>query len=649
MTIKTMKHTNLEILQIGFKEGFLLSQNIVSISDFFINVKIADEYSAITILCELDQNEKGQCVKMQELYGIELAKQLRLKDINLPIIFSSFLSRKQVYKRHPQSEILKFVGHSFVQLPAKPQDFIDAAKKLKTLSPLELKDVQLFACNPDGIVNAKIHQIPYLSEKLKTEGSAYVKKELENYIKEMHLAFHQNYESYLAEFEKGFSIINETSIERAIDAVAEKAKSLIMDYKRKIGKRVTNDDKKPWKLLLLDDELNKESKIVKALEANGVNVIYKSAADEAMSVLEKDDALRGKISVILTDYRLYEQAQDGMQVQQQKQGYAFLQDVGEKYYSKVMSAIVYSGMPRQFLLDNLNTFKIRTEKYSKADFKPGDTGAINYLVSRIIEVGDKNYEALLALPLGNAGWRNHLHKYYLVYRNLPDYEIKEREICDYCTKWIDQFRNNQNPATPMIKGDAFEAKLKESEADTISRFIAYYKTRRLAQYLYLYFENRRKEKIRNEIADILMHPEKSRKNQKTIDGFFSQVLGVSLTEFPLGAAMEELNWFEYDLDIKVLNSYNRHRERFNEYENLIGDFISGDKALMQLLKENNYCIKDEKGNEITFSTEKYNPYLFDKMDLGFCLEWLEKQIKEMNKYAIEECIQLIQQLKQAWN
>ena len=642
-----MNNTISHIAQIGFPADFLPSCDTLAITDVFSG-RIYKKYTAIIILCEISQNEKEDAVYRQTLYGIELAKQLRLNGIGFPIIFTSFLSRNEILTQHPQSDILRFVGHGFVQLPASAHDFVDQADWLEQLTPLAIKDIQLFACHPDGIVNAKIHQIPYLFEKLAKAGPAYVKQELITCIKDVFAAFQENSEPFLNEFESNFSVINETNVEDAIKAVVDIANDQIKEYKRKLGEPLTNSGKKPWKLLLLDDELDKESKLVKALEENGVNVICTTTADGAIKVLEKDDTLRGKVPLVLTDYRLFEQAADGVTVQQKKQGYIFLKDVGEKFYSRALTAIVYSGMARQFLLDNLNNFKIKTEKYSKRDFKPSDSGAINYLVSRIIELGDKNYETLLAFPLGNQGWKNHLHQYYLQYRNLPDYETREREVCDYCKEWLEKFRSNLNPPTPMIKGDSFQARVKDSEEQTMDRFIAYYKTRRLAQYLYLYFEFKKSQNSRNEVAAVLMPGYKPGIKQTSINGFFSQVLGLSVTEFPFGATIEELNWFEYSLGITVLDDYRRYRQRFNEYENEVGDFISGLKYLTDLIRKNNFLLKGQQGNELTFNPETYNPYLFDKMDIGFCIDWLEKQKDGMNEAATEELILLIQKLRQAW-
>lgn len=618
--------------------------------------KNLDKYSFLIVLCELTWTLDSETKNSQNLYGVDLAQDFRRKGVNLPIIFTSFLSRKQILKQHAQSEILKFVGHDFVQLPACPHVFKNTAdrfideetKKIKKLSPLELRDVQLFACNPEGIVNAKVHQIPYLSEKLNKYGSGFVKNELENCIVDMYAAFQENYSSFLSAFQNKFSEIDKENVEEAIDVVTDQAKKMINEFKRKTGETIASTEKKPWQILLLDDELNKHSKIVKALEENGVKVHCTPTANEAFKLLEKDVTLRSKITVIITDYRLFEQAEDDVEVQQKMQGYTFLQEVERKFYSRIITAVIYSGMARQFLLDNLNSFKLKTEKYSKQDFKPSDPGAINYLVSRIIELGDYNYKTLLAFPLGNEGWKNHLHPYYLQYRNLPDYENRERVVSDYCKQWLEQFRNNQNPPTPMIKGDAFGAKQKEKTEQTIERFIAYYKTRRIAIYLYLHFEYIRKKDTRREVAAILMPTYKPDTKEARIKGFYSQVLGLSLTEFPFGATFEELNWFEYDLGIKVLDDYSRYRVRMNEMENNVGNFIADDKSLTNILRQNNFTLKSEHTGTLIFNAETFNPYFFDKMDVGFCIDWLTELMVKMNKAGTEEFIQLINNLIKYW-
>jgi len=598
--------------------AFTFAALILELSD-------SSKYTSIIILCELKYNENDEPVKMQEFYGIAIAKQLRLRGIALPIIFTSFFSRKQVYSDKPEREIIKTIGHDFIRLPILPDSLLKLIKTARRLTATEIKDVQLFACNPDGIVRAKIHQLPSIVQKLAANGSLYVQRELITCIKEIHNAFQKNHENYLSEFNSAFPEITVSNIDKALRVIIDKGNDLLDEYiSLKSGHpTVAATIKKTWKLLLLDDEINTESELVKVLKFKGVDVICTSNANAAFNALANDNTLRGKIPLILTDYRLYEELEE-LQIQQKTQGYTFLQEVGEQYQAKLISAIVYSGMPRQFLLETFRTYKIRTEIYSKIDFRINDAGAINFLSDRIIEVGNANYLALQALPLGNKGWENHLHEYYLKFRNLSDYEIREKTICDFCSLWVNQFRTGLKPNTPMIKGDAFEPKKNEKEIDTIGRFESYYKTRRLAQYLYLYFSSVTTIiDVKKEIATNLMPSNKSSKIKKTVDGFFSQILGLSPTEFPFGATIEELCWFEYDLNIMVLESYSRYRKKINESENVLGYFISSQKSIKTKVALSNYYYKGEKGRELKFDSTNFNPLFFDKLDIGICLEWLD--------------------------
>jgi hypothetical protein len=630
----------------------LIGYSTVAFTFADLDLKLSDtsKYTSLIILCELKYNENDGPVKMQDFYGLVIAKLLRLRGVSLPIIFTSFFSRKQVYSDKPDREIIKTIGHDFIQLPILTDLLLKLVKAGRKLTATEMTDVKLFACNPDGIVRAKIHQLPSIVQKLSTNGPLYVQRELIICIKEIHNAFQKNYENYLSEFNSFFQEITVSNIDKALRIIIDKGNDLIDEYIRLKSNhpKAHPSVKKPWKLLLLDDEIDTQSDLVRAVDNKGVDVICTHNAKGAFKALAKDNTFRGKIPLILTDYRLYEEVEE-LQIQQKTQGYTFLQEVGEQYQAKLITAIVYSGMPRQFLLETFRTYKIRTEIYSKIDFRINDAGAINFLSDRIIEVGNANYMALLALPLGNRGWENHLHGYYLKFRNLTDYEVREKAICDYCTLWVDQFRAGLKPTTPMIKGDAFEAKKNEKETETMRRFEAYYKTRRLAQYLYLYFSCISTiTDIKREIAVYLMPSNKSLKIKKTVDGFFSQILGLSPTEFPFGATIEELCWFEYDLNIMVLESYSRYRKKITESENALGYFIASQKSIKAKLAASIYHYKGEKGRELRFDSTNFNPLFFDKLDIGICLEWLDQQMELLNKEEIKELIDLHQTLQDIW-
>jgi CheY-like chemotaxis protein len=629
---------------------FFGQQNVIFSQDrFSFALKELKQFDSLVVLCELNWSMTGVTKNLHELYGIELVQELRRDyQVTLPILFVSFHSLNDIFSEN--RKIVKAIGHDFYQLPEIPERFIAYLKTLSQLSPTELLDIQLYSCDPAGIVNEIIHHIQGLVNKAGSQREGFLQDELEKSIRGIYSAFKESFEISIRNFRNEYPTINQENTNRALRYVEEEGKRLIDKYSPTSNETsFVNGAKRPWKLLLLDDEIGNENDFVKLLTKRGVDVVCTSNADDAMKALTADDQYRGKISLILTDYRLKDI--DGkIEIQHKTQGYTFLQNVGKRFQSKLLSAIVYSGMPRQFLLDTYKTFRVRSEIFSKIDFKLSDSGARNFLSNRIIETGEANYKAILALPMSSSGWAEHLHETYLLYRNQPDYEMREREICDYCTDWVEKFRNGQNPKTPMIKGDTFNAGKKESQADKLQRFEAFYKTRRLAQYLNLYFENKKDNDVQDSIIRKLAHFAKptSYKTPVAKRRFFSQTLGFKREEFPFGATMEELCWFEYDLQIKVLDGYNRYRSGFNECEKKIGDFISGDRKLKSTLKSEAYQIKGENDQVVRFNEETFCPYVFDKTDIGVCFDWLDKQKEHLNEQGERELIELMQDIKKLW-
>lgn len=657
----------------NFRCSFIEKKEYLHNKDF-LHAQLAESINknknlkGIVILCELDNDENDNKTKLQNLYGIELAKKLRLIGCKLPIIFTSFLSRKQVYNNNPEHGIISSIGHKFIRLPVDFKVFEVELSKMRPLTDSELRDVQISACNPEGIVNSRIHQISGISNKLLHEGSKAAKDDLLNCLIEIHKAYSVSPDEAISEFNIHYHELNNDNIDNAFTFVNTIGKHLIAKFSNNKNSLSIDGEytKKPWKLLLLDDELTKESTLISNLNKLGVEAICTNNAEDAIKALTKDNNLRGKISVILTDYRLYKPiSEDGIIEQQDTQGYTFLQDVGKRFQSRILAGIVYSGLPRQFLLETYGSYRIRPEIYSKIDFKLNDAGAINYLSSRIIEIGDANYNALLALPLGNASWVQNLHEYYLLYRNQPNYLTRERDISDECTLWVNSYMNGEVQPSPMIKGEGFTPKWDKDELDipeTLKRYEAYYKTRRLAQFLKVYLENRKVKEYKNRIAEHLMVKTKKR-TVGSIKQFFSTALGLSLDEFPFGATIEELCWFEYDLGYKVLGNYQVYRNMLLKSEQIIGEYISNIDTLVSKLREldfkfwdNNADQDNKKTNKkkekvdrfLSFNNKNMNPYIFDKTDFKLSLQFINSNLKLLNEKEVKRFLELTHTLDEIW-
>ena len=185
--------------------------------------------------------------------------------------------------------------------------------------------------------------------------------------------------------------------------------------------------------------------------------------------------------------------------------------------------------------------------------------------------------------------------------------------------------------------------------NSLERFEAYFKTRRLAQYLNLYFESRGEEDPKKVIPQILSPKDKKMDGAAAQRGFFSQIIGFKREEFPFGATIEELCWFEYDLGIKVLDSYKRFRNKLGECEALIGEFIQDLSVLKRAIVIDNFKYIDERKHELLFDQKSFNPFLFDRKDLGVCLEWISKQKENFTEIAVKEYLSLQNLIEQIWN
>lgn len=625
----------------------------------------------LIILCELNVNPFDNLTARNNLYGINLARELRLKYESVyPILFVSFLPLEDINKKSVIASLIMSVGHDFLRLPASGEHIIRRIMEMDSLTPTELRDVQWFSCKPEGVVNSLIHQLPVIVHKLANDpgyAAEKAKADLEACIHQIHFVVQTNPDDCLKRFRKLYFEITQQNVAGACKFVKNEGEKIILEVmKKNTTTELVDDKKRPWKILMLDDELDKSSTIIGLLQNKGISVVYRDNAVGAMRALDRDDKHRNQIVLILCDYRLLEKRNGGL-FHQKIQGYTFLQKVGERFQSRILSAVVYSGMPRKFLLETYKTFKMRTEIFSKADFGFDSPEAMNYITNRIAEIGDENYDALTALPLNNTGWEKHLHDWYLDFRSLNNYEMIEKDISLYCNKWINEYRGGLNPDPPLSKGSRIASpdkytsnRSQKNKADKnkpntagdngkkdFEHFESILKARRIAQFLYLKYSNQLTEK------EALMQVHKRIKPKGFGDSEQSRkqlsfTLGLKLSTFPLGATIEELNWLHYDRRMDVLNAYFGFRKKIALTEKLTTEFIDGSDYVKDVIKANNFLIswsvsddetREEKKNlkkhlvhKISFHKETFTPYIFDRTDIAVLIRWLSSLIqKERNE------------------
>ena len=141
----------------------------------------------LVVLCELKWSHETENASHAEMNGIKLVQYLRSeKNIAIPILFVSFLNRKQILTNHPWAEIIctPALKHGFCQLPSninewiikltaltiKPQYSIDIPNQIPTnkaktkyvrekLTNLELKYTKQRFCGIDGLIAQINHHV----------------------------------------------------------------------------------------------------------------------------------------------------------------------------------------------------------------------------------------------------------------------------------------------------------------------------------------------------------------------------------------------------------------------------------------------------------------------------------------------------------
>jgi hypothetical protein len=125
---------------------------------------IAQDAAYIVVLCELLwSHDEKKTHSYSDLNGIKLGQWLRReKKIKIPILFVSFLSRKDILALRPDAEIIctPALKHGFMRLPSSINEWLEKLNGLgKPLTDLELKYTQLRFCDIDGLIKQIRHDI----------------------------------------------------------------------------------------------------------------------------------------------------------------------------------------------------------------------------------------------------------------------------------------------------------------------------------------------------------------------------------------------------------------------------------------------------------------------------------------------------------
>ena len=522
------------------------------------------DVEVLVLNCELNKNENGECTARQILYGITLGQKLRSAGFRKPIIFTSFLSRKQITENHLERGIVNAIGHSFLRFPYTKKELNREVQRLQKqlegtdgrpvsgeLSDLEIYDIQNNYCQKHGMAQMKIHAL----EGYATRGDVapnIIKLECETCIKQVFELFEEDATLGIARFNKEFPSIDDKNKGKAVRAVSSYCLDMVDSHTgQNSGTNLMT--KYPWKLLMVDDEIERSHPLISEFESRNIDVLLTKSAKEAELIFKDDNPFHPRIMVILSDYRL-EEERDGVLVHQSMQGYQFLQHVSGS--GRVVKISALSAMPRKFLLESFNHYGVRAQVYSKKDFPLDQLSSLKFLADEMVNTGNENWAAVQSLP-DTKGWKS-MEEAYVRYHTHQNFENMERKVCYVVKANIDEYEKREKEKSG--KGELLDvfktpsndytpeknsAGLIDVDEDVKKFLNERIKPRRIALWLGA------ARNLSLPLDKIIFLMSKKVKKEGMRKKIFNS-LGLVLSDFPFGITVEEQRWLEYDMGVKVL-------------------------------------------------------------------------------------------------
>jgi len=391
-----------------------------------------DKYSGIVLLVELAWDGKNKSA----FYGIDLARAvLRAKlKLNLPILFVSFLSPKQIRLDDHGNEILDrqivgAVGHDFLRLPSAPQQWFDSLRAMEALTDLQFFDILNNFCDVKGLIAERIHQLKNQCRVL------FDNQEAKDHVKDQVIKVFDEIAGLIGEKSEAatkrkslisrldLEPLSESTIDSFLTSSEAEFKAVIADDAlRETVSTFPRSKREPWKALILDDEPEGLRPLLAALELRGVQFAVARSVVEAEHELEKD-RISNELTVAIVDYRLLKMF-EGVTWHQRQQGYDFLLTLAKE--DRFTALVALSGLSRRFLLESFRKYNTRVEIYSKNDLN--GEGAVNLFADNILDLGREQFEAMCSQPSA-AEWQV-LKPFYIAHRQSADYVLREKSISD---------------------------------------------------------------------------------------------------------------------------------------------------------------------------------------------------------------------------
>ena len=553
----------------------------------------AIDFSKITqviLLSELTWLVSGQNMLPEMHYGVSLLRTyLRSrKKLIAPVLIIS---------KYPESELLKFPGNHIINAVGQkfrmynPFEKINISNKfnsqyLKPLSEIQLNDLINNYCYSSGQIGEIIHRAKgSISNILNNDELGQVDRE-DKSIYILHSALDEIFT--ILPYSDSFDRLKTDLLSKYQDVLRDNnvaAETFLQQHEEMLRSLSSETETQPtpiarefpWKILLLDDEPDSIKPIINSLHANGVKTIVCSHVDEAQKVIEEDEKNGNFISVLISDYRLFE---PGTTRHQSRQGYDFLLDTSQR--DRFTSFVALSGLGRQFLLESFRKYNLRVEVYSKDDLRSSER-ARQVFAENIVQLGEEIHKTLLSQPVvGLTRWKTQLKPFYLAYRNSVRYTQYEQNIRKSSRRYVLTVKNifddtdpNRLQLSVVTPFPGLRTELKSVENKKhVDVFLKILEARRIAIWLLVTqeFDTKTVYAIINDgNLDSSYLNKEDPKEKDTIKGKVNGLLNtdlcISTKEFPEGLLVEEVAWLKYDMGINIYDMrivLSQVHEHFNE-------------------------------------------------------------------------------------
>ena len=603
---------------------------------------------SLIVLCELSKGKDGNNIKRTDFYGIKLVQELRRKDFKGKVLFVSFMPKSYFLNNKLKYGIVAYNrGHGFLSLPATVGKIKKAIEQqVKEPDYLTLRDVKLFGSDIAGAVSQRLHALSSMNLGYEVEH-----KKL---LQEVFDYFQRPSDEVIKEYDK----LDDNKTVR-LNFVKTKCKELL---EANSGRSNVSFEKPKynWKVLWLDDELEDDMPLVKHLkQERNIEIILAKTYEEAVKKIEEDSATKNELTTVMVDYRLEQETDEGIELAG-NQGYHFIEYLIKT--NRPYAILVYSGMPRRFLMESFNQYARKIRFYSKMDFPVYENST--YLADEIVTSGDNAWLEINNQPSG-AAWEM-MHKVYFEFKNSVEFESWNRNVNFLTLLNLNKYHNEECP-TFKITTSTFNKAAKKlnllKEILLARRFVVGVLAKE-------YIDNGDLVKIKNEIGKYFYicfsknpDPDNQKKQNEYTSNIFNR-LALRVRDFPVFLLPEEYTWLKYDsgLDFDPFSTVDEYFKELKRLKTIFSKAIEKSVFFKSYIKkdfieitESDITSKTLK-NEFASEEDKIKYYLFDGIqpqirtatDVKLLLEFFYNKLDpndENYKNHLSEFVLLLRELR----